>query len=150
MRALKTAKSLHSTLRVRTVSFNTFIMLKRYQGQGPIEISSRIICESEPVEYNYIDVFTNKLLFTADGEATITRFNRSRMYSAGDQEFAQGVLKTTAAPNIEVTTSVENGCNTMAGVLPFQMIDVDGDHGLYYGIYVELWKNHQWYAGRPK
>lgn len=55
------------------------------------------------------------------------------MYSAGDQEFAQGVLKTTAAPNIEVTTSVENGCNTMAGVLPFQMIDVDGDHGLYYG-----------------
>ena len=102
-------------------------------GTGPIEISSRIICESEPVEYNYIDVFTNKLLFTADGEATITRFNRSRMYSAGDQEFAQGVLKTTAAPNIEVTTSVENGCNTMAGVLPFQMIDVDGDHGLYYG-----------------
>lgn len=30
-------ESLHSTLRVRTVSFNTFIMLKRYQGRAPLK-----------------------------------------------------------------------------------------------------------------
>lgn len=104
-------------------------------GVGPIEYRQEILSNTQSVSVKYADAVSANFRMEPDGDATLYRFSRSRVNDGSDPYFSQGILPTELSFGSQVLTSVENYYTPVGSILPFQMVDVDGDHGFYIGHY---------------
>ena len=117
--------------------YNMNYYIEALEGAGPIEVWSEITCDSKESYYAYPDVLSSNMkLNRQNGEQTLYYFNRGRVNDGSDPLFLKGgILSEKLTTNDVYANSVENGCNVTTGTLPYQMIDVDGKNGFYFGYY---------------
>ena len=105
------------------------------EGVGPLEYNQRVTSREGKLSIAYPDVVSANFRIEPDSDATLYRFSRSRVNDGSDPYFAEGTLKTPMAPGVNVISSVENGYSPVASILPYQVIDIGGSHGVYFGHY---------------
>ena len=113
------------------------VYFEALDSSGPIEFWSDITCNSTESYYTYADVISSNMrLNKQDGDTTLYYFNRGRVNDGSDPLFLKGgILTENLSSDQVIVNSVENGCNVTTGTLPYQMIDVNGNRGFYYGYY---------------
>ena len=111
-------------------------------GDGPLEFNQYITGLTEGISIAYSDAISANIAVQTDGEATLYRFSRSRVNGGADPYFSQGVLTDTLTAGASVFSSVENHYDTKidgkystGGILPYQVLDIGGNHGVYFGYY---------------
>ncbi|MBB6670812.1 GH36 C-terminal domain-containing protein [Cohnella nanjingensis] len=104
-------------------------------GAGPVEQSATILNKTgRDITYQHSDVVSADFSVRSDKAATVTRFSRSSMQSNTDRVgFNTGVFKETLSEYSNVQSIVSNDFFPNEYVLPFEMLDVSGEHGLYFG-----------------
>jgi|GEM_PF-1282649 len=110
-------------------------VITQRDGVGPIECNQYITGLTEGVSVAYSDIISANIAVKADGAATLYRFSRSRVNNGKDPYFSQGVLKDSLQAGSSVLSSVENHHNPVESILPYQVLDIDGTHGVYFGYY---------------
>ncbi len=113
-------------------------VLTQQSGDGPIEFNQYITGLTDGISVAYSDIISANIAVKTDGEATLYRFSRSRVNDGSDPYFSQGVLTDLLEAGSTVFSSVENyyTVNGSAGsILPYQVLDIDGNHGVYFGYY---------------
>ncbi|MBB6670790.1 GH36 C-terminal domain-containing protein [Cohnella nanjingensis] len=103
-------------------------------GVGPVEMSTAVTNNTGgSVTYNHQDIVSAELNAVSDSPATIWRFNRSSYNNGRDPNFDTGVFKDLLGTNANMRTTIGNDYNPSNYQLPFEMLDVNGAHGLYMG-----------------
>ncbi len=110
-------------------------VITQRNGVGPIEFNQYITGLTEGISVAYSDIISANVAVKADGAATLYRFSRSRVNNGKDPYFSQGVLKDTLQAGSSVFSSVENHHHPVESILPYQVLDIDGTHGVYFGHY---------------
>jgi len=103
-------------------------------GAGPVEQTTSVTNNSgTDITYNDADVIATDLTVVSDKIVTLWRFNRSSVSYEQDPGFTTGVFKQELGPNTSVVSTFSNHLFPGPFVLPFVMIDVGADHGIYIG-----------------
>ncbi len=113
-------------------------VITQREGLGPLEFNQYLTGLNAPVSITYADAVSAniKLETKSNDTATLYRFGRMRVNDGSDPHFNQGgVLSETLTPGSVIFTSVENHYMPVSSVLPYQVIDINGDHGVYFGHY---------------
>lgn len=113
------------------------VVITQRDGVGPLEFNQYLTGLTGSVSLAYSDaVSANIRLETESGDtATLYRFSRSRVNDGSDPYFSQGVLSDALTAGSIISTSVENHYIPVGSILPYQVIDINGDHGVYFGHY---------------
>jgi hypothetical protein len=86
------------------------------------------------ITYGYADVVACDLAVEADNPVTLTRFSRSSVrVDAKDSLFNRGVLQDIISSGSNIQSTVSNDFVPSNYVLPFEILDSGGSHGLYFG-----------------
>ena len=109
-------------------------VITQRDGAGPIEFNQYVTGLTEGLSIAYSDMIGADISLSVDGETTLYRFSRSRI-NDGSELFAKGVLTDTLSAGTSVLSSVENHYLPINSILPYQVLDIDGSHGVYFGHY---------------
>lgn len=102
------------------------------QGKGPVQYWATIRNKSTAtLRFTYSDIVSGDMVITSDGNCTLNRFGRCNHAGA---DLSSRVYQNVITSGLESRSSVENQ-HGPEGVLPFQMIQSERGHGLYYGYY---------------
>lgn len=132
---IEKGKELHAIFKSEDGKYKIEAVWTAREGVGPLEYNQYLTGINSGISVSYDEVVSANFKVKADGDATLYRFSRSRVNDGSDPYFAKGTLDTELEANQMVISSVENGYSPVASILPFQMIDIDGDHGVYFGHY---------------
>ncbi len=132
---IKNGKKLHAIFMSEDGNYKIEAVWTARDGVGPLEYNQYLTGVKQDISISYDETVSANFKVEADGEATLYRFSRSRVNDGSDPYFAEGVLDTALKANETVISSVENGYSPVASILPYQVIDIDGDHGVYFGHY---------------
>ncbi len=107
------------------------------EGVGPLEYNQYITGIKESINIKYSDMVSANIRLELQNEDTPTlyRFSRSRVNDGSDPYFSQGVFLQTLADGDTVYTSVENHFSPVGTILPYEVIDINGNRGVYFGHY---------------
>ena len=123
------------TFRSSDAKYELKAVITQRSGVGPIEFNQYITGLTEGISVAYSDIVSANVAVKADGAATLYRFSRSRVNNGKDPYFSQGVLKDSLCAGSSVLSSVENHHNPVSSILPYQVLDMGGTHGVYFGHY---------------